>query len=143
MIDPVTPATLVLWRGKTYPLQLTTGALASASGQPGVPRILEGGPDSMFTKPEFFQRGVLLYALVHRKFPDATLDECIDAVVGEKSAYYGELLSKALSDIVPAIQKLHAAEAKNTPPLEESSSGDECGPALESTSELEVTSSGS
>jgi len=33
MIDPVTPATLVPWRGKTYSLQLTNGALAMAAGE--------------------------------------------------------------------------------------------------------------
>lgn len=135
MIDPVTPATPVSWRGKSYPCQLTLGALATASGVSGVPPILEGGADSLFTKPEFFQRGVLLFALIRQIVPSATLAECMDAVTGDKADYYGTLLASSFRDIAPAINRLHGAKEEPQGPLAESSSGDGSGPALVSTSE--------
>lgn len=136
MVDPVTPATLVPWRGKTYPLQLTLGALALASGVPGIPPILEAWHEnSVFTKPEMYQRGVLLFALVYQQFPDATLIECMEAVTGDKAKFYGDMLASALKDIAPAINRLNGAETpEDKTPLAESSSGESSGPALVSTS---------
>lgn len=142
MIDPVTPATPVPWRGKTYDLQLTLGALAEASGCPGVPPILEGGPTSVWTKPPFFRLGVFLFAMVHRKFPDATLSECMDVVTGPNAELYAKIIDEAMEALVPAIGRLHGIEDKPSPPLAESSSGADSGPALVSTSALPRKSSG-
>lgn len=143
MIDPITPAALVPWRGKAYDLQLTLGALAEASGCPGVPPIIEGGPNSVWTKPPFFRLGVFLFAMIHRKFPDATLSECMDAVTGPKAEIYAAIIDEALAALVPAIGKIHGIEDKPSPPLAESSSGEDSGPALVSTSVSPRKSSGS
>lgn len=144
MIDPVTPATLVPWRGKAYSLQLTLGALAEASGCPGVPPILEGGAASVWTKPPFFRLGVFLFAMIHRKFPDATLSECMDLVTGPSAELYAKIIDEAMEALVPAIGRLHGIEpeAQGKPPLDESSSGADSGPALVSTSASVQKSSG-
>lgn len=142
MLDPVTPGVDVPFRGKTYRLQLTNGACAMASGAPGVPPIIEGGDESVFTKPEFFQRGVFLFALVYQKFPTATLAECMELVTGPKAEYYGKILAESIKELAPAIKRLHGGEVKGTPPLAESSSGGDSGPALVSTSIARTKSSG-
>ncbi len=115
MIDPITPAVSVFWQGKTYPLQLTLGALAGASGRLKIP-ILEGGPDSLDTLPTLAQRAVILYALIHRKFPRVTLEECEDAVVDPKRMiHYEEVCTKALEGVMPAVQQMKEAYAKAHP----------------------------
>lgn len=129
MIDPITPAVSVFWQGKTYPLQLTTGALVSAAGRLRIP-ILEGGPDGIDTLPILAQRAVILYALLHRKFRNLTLDECEDAVVDPKRMiHYEEVCTKALEEVLPAIQQMKEAYAKAHPPtaaeeITKSSGGD-------------------
>lgn len=134
MIDPITPAALVPWRGKTYDLQLRNGGLAKASGELGIP-ILEGGEGSLFTKPEFYQRGVLLYAILRQKFDAVDLDECMDAVTGEKAEYYGQILAGQLRELIPAIRRLQGHTDEPARPTIDASSGEDSGPALASTSE--------
>ncbi len=136
MIDPVTPAALVPWRGKSYSLQLTLGALALAAGELGI-NILEGGPDSLFTKPAYYQNGVLLYAALRQKFSssEVPLMECMDAVTGEKSDFYAEALSKLVAELAPAIRRIMKLEPEPTDrPTTDASSGAGSGPALVSTS---------
>ena len=136
MIDPVTPAALVPWRGKSYSLQLTNGCLALAAGELDI-RILEGGPGSLFTKPAYYQHGVLLYALLRTKFPAAEvpLTECFDAVTGEKADYYAELLKQQITEQAGAIRRIMKLEPEPTDrPTTDASSGAGCGPALVSTS---------
>lgn len=130
MIDPITPAIEVSYRGKSYPLQLTLGALAGASGRLGVP-ILEGGPDSLSTKPELFQRAVILYALLHRKFKTVTIEECEDLVVKPSMiSYYEAVVMDALKQIQPALDELAKSQlAKVQPagPLAGTDSGENFG----------------
>lgn len=143
MIDPITPATVVPWRGKAYSCQATLGALAAASGALDIP-ILEPVPGNAFTKPEYFKRGVLLFALIRRAVPTVTLDECLEEVTGPKAEHYLKAINEAYEHIVPAITKLMGAavEEKAAPPLAESSSGADSGPALVSTSGSRRKSSG-
>ena len=143
MVDPVSRAAMIPWRGKTYEMQFTLGALAQASGVPGVPPIVEGGPDSVWTKPPFFKYGVLLFALVRRKFTDTTLDECMDVICGDKAAYYIEQINLALEEVAPALAKLHGVEQDDARPTQGASTGDASGPALVSTSASKRKSSGS
>jgi hypothetical protein len=137
MIDPVTPATLVPWRGKSYPLQLTNGCLAMAAGELDI-NILEGGPGSLFTKPAYYQNGVLLYAILRQKFPasEVSLMECLDAVTGEKSDFYADVLKKLVAELAPAIRRIMKLEAEPTDrPTTDANSGADSGPALASTSD--------
>jgi hypothetical protein len=136
MIDPVTPATLVPWRGKAYSLQLTNGCLALAAGELDI-NILEGGPGSLFTKPAFYQNGVLLYAILRQKFPASAvpLVECMDAVTGEKSDFYSDLVVKQVYELAPAIRRIMKLEEEPARPTTDASSGADSGPALVSTSE--------
>jgi hypothetical protein len=134
MIDAITPGVDVYWRGKTYRLQLTLGALAGASRLLGVP-ILEGGPGSLDTLPEFAQRAIILFALVHRKFRDATIAECEEAVFDPTHFVpYAESLTKAMQDLAPAIEAIKKETAGMVSPQakadqDPNGSGDGSGPS--------------
>lgn len=143
MVDPVTPAVEMTWRGKSYQFQLTLGALAGASGALKIP-ILEAGPDNLSSRPELFQRAVLLYAMTHRKFKDVTLEECLDAITGDRYEHYMEKTELALEAIVPAVQRLaKAAGGPESSPLAETPSGDGFGALESSTSDSAQPNSGS
>jgi hypothetical protein len=142
MIDPVTPATLVPWRGKSYTCQATLGALAAASGALDVP-ILEPIPGNVFAKPEFFKRGVLLFALLRPFVPSVTIDACLEEVTGPKADFYLKAINDAYEHLTPAITRLLGGPSEaEKPPLAESSSGGDSGPALVSTSGSRRKSSG-
>lgn len=142
MIDAATPATTVSWRGKGYECQAKLGALAAASGALDIP-ILEPIPGNVFGKPEYFKRGVLLFALLLPKIKGLQLADCLEEVTGPKADYYLKVIDEAYAHITPAILRcVGGNEETSTPPLDGSSSGADSGPALESTSASAVESSG-
>lgn len=129
MIDPITPSVLVRWNGKTYPLQLTLGALAGAS------RVLQAdmlGADMMLI-PGSAAGPMYLFALLHRQFPGVTIGDCEDAFFEspEATEHYTEVVEEAKKQLEPLIQKYeqHRAskEAKKTGPLAVPHSGDTSG----------------
>jgi hypothetical protein len=133
MIDPITPALTVPWRGKTYQLQLTLGALCGASRRLGIP-ILEGGDGALDSLPELAQRAVILYAILHRKFPDITVQECEDALFDPALfARYESICADAMKSVVPAIQAIKDARPQ-TAAEEVKSSGGDSGQSESSTS---------
>lgn len=134
MTDPITPAVPVYWRGKTYPLQLTLGALAGASGRLKIP-ILEGGENSLDAMPELAQRAVILYAVLHRKFPGITLADCEDALFEPaRFKHYEETCAALMQGVIPHIEAIRKEQEKHRPPtaaeeVTESSGGDSGQPA--------------
>ena len=63
MINPINPAIEIGWKGTLYPCDLTLGQLALVEGEVGV-AIVYPAPSMLWQKPEAYQRGVLLYALL-------------------------------------------------------------------------------
>ena len=129
MTDPITPAIYVKWSGKTYPVQLTLGALAGAS------RILKTdllGAD-MIGMPATAVGPLYLFAMLHRLFPSVTIADCEDAFY--ESPQSQEHYVKAVQEARDSIESLckpfadhrRAQEAKEAGPLEASDSGDACG----------------
>lgn len=147
MIDPITPGIEVYFRGKTWLMQLTLGALAGASGRLNIP-ILEGGPEALWAKPEAYRKGVLLYALVSRRFTDATLDECLDAVTdADHAVHYDKAIEAALEAVKPTIERLAEAYDKErnkagARPLDGQSSGGDSGASESSISDSGQMNSG-
>ena len=131
MIDPITPGINVKWDGRVYPLQLTLGALAGASR---VLRMDLMGMD-MMTVPDSAAGPLYLFAVLHRKFPHITIEQCEDAYYESPEAtdHYRKVVEQAKKSIealvVPYEEARKAREAKEAGrPLEETPSGDDCGP---------------
>lgn len=132
MIDPITPAIHVKWNGKTYPVQLTLGALAGAS------RVLKTdllGAD-MIDMPATAVGPLYLFALLHRKFPAITIADCEDAFYESPEAqeHYAKAVQDARDSIealcAPFAERRKAKEASVDGPLAESDSGDDSGATL-------------
>lgn len=137
MLNPINPPIEVGWRGKLYPCDLTLGQLALVEGEAGI-AIVYPAPAMLWQKPEAYQRGVLLYALLKpHDIATATLGECMAAVVGEQREYFLVKLQKATDRLLPQLQQIWGVkEEAPADPLAESSGGPNSGPPLESTSEL-------
>lgn len=143
MLNPINPPIEVGWRGKLYPCDLTLGQLALVEGEAGI-AIVYPAPAMLWQKPEAYQRGVLLYAMLKpHDIPTATLPECMGAVVGDQREYFLIKLQKATDRLKPQLQALWGVtEEAPADPLAESSGGPSSGPALESTSDSEKQISG-
>lgn len=140
MINPLNPPIEVGWRGKLYPCDLTLGQLALVEGEVGIPIVynLDENAVMLWQKPEAFQRGVLLYALLQpHGIKGVTLAECMAAVVGEQREYFLVKLQKATDRLKPQLHELwgiKATEEAPAAPLDEKPGGPNSGPPLESTS---------
>jgi len=133
MIDPITPGIQVSWQGKTYTVQLTLGALAGASRVLRIPILESNGLDGL---PELAARAVIVFALLHRRFPNITIQQCEDAVMVPKYfTHYADVATQAMISIKPYIDELVKAVAPPENPSEAAdnqaltSSGGDSGPS--------------
>ncbi|CAB4166656.1 hypothetical protein UFOVP836_47 [uncultured Caudovirales phage] len=143
MINPINPPIEVGWRGKLYPCDLTLGQLALVEGEAGI-AIVYPAPSMLWQKPEAYQRGVLLYAMLKpHELPTATLAECMAAVVGDQREYFLVKLQKATDRLLPQLQQIWGVkEEAPSSPLAESSGGQNSGLPLVSTSDSMNETSG-
>jgi hypothetical protein len=126
MPDFATPTTPIRWRGKTYELRFRMADIAATEGELDVD-ILVPKAGNVFSKPEFFKRAVLLYALVRQKAKDVTIDECLDAVTGPQRDKYRESLDTALTAFEPVLNDFWGVKKEEAPdrrPLADANSGD-------------------
>jgi hypothetical protein len=143
MTNPINPPIEIGWRGKLYYCDLSLGQLALVEGEVGI-AIVYPAPTMLWQKPEAYQRGVLLFAMLQPySIQGLTLADCMGAVVGEQREYFLVKLQKATDRLKPQLENLWGIE-KEAPsaPLEETPGGQNSGPALVSTSESENPSSG-
>jgi len=126
MPDYTLPGTPIKWRGKVYPLTYRMRDIAATEGELDVD-ILVPKAGNVFSKPEFFKRAVLLYALVRQKDASVTIDECLDVVTGPDRDRYRDDLDAALTAFEPVLNDfwgIKKPEAKDDRPLAEGNSGD-------------------
>lgn len=136
MINPINPAIEIGWKGTLYPCDLTLGQLALVEGEVGV-AIVYPAESMLWQKPEAYQRGVLLYALLQpHNVKGLTLAECMSAVVGEQREYFLVKLQKATDRLLPQLRLIWGVtEEAPSDPLARSSGGPSSGQTLEFTSE--------
>ena len=143
MINPINPAIEIGWNDVLYPCDLPIGQLALVEGEVGVD-IVFPAPIMLWQKPEAFQRGVLLYAMLKpHNIKGVTLAACMDAVVGEKRDYFLAKIQKATDRLLPQLKALWGVkEEAPASPLAVPSGGPNSGPTLESTSDSPNENSG-
>jgi hypothetical protein len=143
MINPLNPAIEIGWQGTLYHCDLTLGQLALVEGDVGV-SIVYPAPVMLWQKPEAYQRGVLLYALLQpHNIPGLTLAACMGAVVGEQRDYFLVKLQKATDRLLPQLKALWGVkEEEPASPLAVPSGGQSSGQTLESTSDSVNETSG-
>lgn len=136
MINPINPAIEIGWRGTLYQCDLTLGQLALVEGEVGV-AIVYPAPAMLWQKPEAYQRGVLLYALLQpHGIKGLTLADCMAAIVGEQREYFLIKLQRATERLLPQLQALWGAkEEAPKDPLAGSSGGPNSGQEQGSASE--------
>jgi len=141
MTNPINPIIEVGYGGKLYPCDLTLGQLAFVEGEVGCNIVYPTG-DMLWRKPEAYQRGVILYALLQPH--GITLRQCMDAVVGEKREYFATKVTRAVDRLQPILHDLWGIkpEVKDERPLDESNGGPNSGQAQESTWESPMPNSG-
>ena len=134
MTNPINPIIEVGYGGKLYPCDITLGQLALVEGEVGVNIVYPTGV-MLWQKPEAYQRGVVLYAMLQPH--GITLKQCMEAVVGEKREYFAAKVKRAIERLQPVLHELWGItpEVQQSAPLEDASGGPIFGPALESTSE--------
>ena len=132
MINPINQEIEVGYGGKLYPCDLTLGQLALIEGEVGCNIVYPTG-QMLWQKPEAYQRGVILYALLQPH--GITLKQCMEAVVGEKREYYVTKVKRAIERLQPVLHELWGVqpEVQQNAPLDESSGGPKSGPEPEST----------
>lgn len=135
MVNPINPPIEIGWNGKLYQCDITLGQLALVEGEIGI-AILYPAERMIWQKPEAYQRGVLLYAMLQPHVDGLRLIDCMGAVVGEKRDYFLTKLTKATDRLMPQLKALWGVkeEVQQQDPLAESSGGPTSGPTPESTS---------
>jgi hypothetical protein len=136
MINPINPPIEIGWRGQLYYSDLTLGQLALVEGEVGV-AIVYPAESMLWQKPEAYQRGVLLYAMLQpHNIKGLTLADCMAAIVGDQREYFLAKLQKATDRLKPQLQALWGVkEEAPADPLAESSGGPNSGQLPESTLE--------
>jgi hypothetical protein len=142
MINSINPPIEVGWRGTLYPCDLPLGQLALVEGEVGV-AIVYPAPAMLWQKPEAYQRGVLLYALLQPHVKGLTLADCMAAIVGEQREYFLVKLQKATDRLLPQLRAIWGVtEEAPADPLAVNSGGPNSGQTPESTSESQSQNSG-
>jgi len=141
MVNPINQSIEVGYGNKLYPCDLTLGQLALIEGEVGVNIVYPTGV-MLWQKPEAYQRGVILYALLQPH--GITLRQCMEAVVGEKRDYFATKVTRAVERLQPVLHELWglSPEVEQSRPLDVNSGGLNSGPAQESISESQTLSSG-
>lgn len=134
MTNPINEPIQIVLGNTSYSCDLTLGQLALVEGELDI-AIVYPAAKMLWQKPEAYQRGVLLYAMLKPHGID--LADCMNIVVGERREYFLIKLQKATDRLKPQLQQLWGVkEEAPADPLAESSGGPNSGPPLESTSEL-------
>lgn len=127
MINPSNPPILVVFGGKTYNCDLTLGALVQVEGELNIGIVLADG-NSLWTRPEFYKRAVLLYALL-RSTPlrGVTLERCSAEVTGPNAERLLAAIQEAVKRVQPQIERLSGLEPQPADPTLAPSSGEDSG----------------
>lgn len=130
MNNPLNPPIVVPFGGKTYDCDLTLGSLPAVEGELGI-GILCPDAASLWTKPEFYQRTVILYCLMKStKASGVTFDRCAAEVVGPNAERLADAIGVAVLRLKPEIMRINGIkplEAAEDRPLADPSSGQESG----------------
>jgi len=123
------------FRGKTLRTRLTHKAVMKAENDLGL-NILYFQEPMLLRKPVAFQLAAWLYVLTAHKLAGVTLDECIDASMGDDREAYMGMFAKFIEQLQPVLMDLngHQEATEKQAPLAEFSGGESDGPPLESTS---------
>lgn len=134
MTNPINEAIQVNWGPKQYLCDLTLGQLALVEGELDI-AIVYPAAKMLWQKPEAYQRGVILYAML--KPHGIELADCMEAATGSKREYFAKKITRGIERLQPVLHELWgiAPEVKPSAPLDGASGGPICGPALESTLE--------
>lgn len=145
MTNPLNPPIVVPFGGKTYNCDLTLGSLPAVEGELGI-GILCPDAASLWTKPEFYQRTVILYCLMKStKATGVTFDRCAAEVVGPNAERLAEAISEAVLKLKPEIMRINGIkplEAAEDRPLADESTGLSSGQSGNSCSDSPSESSG-
>jgi len=107
MQNPINPPLVVPFQGKTYNCDLVLAALPQIEGELNI-GILCPTADSLWAKPEFFQRAVLLYCLLKStKIPGLSLARCSAEVVGPNALRLAEIIKEAAERLQPQVMSLN------------------------------------
>ena len=140
MINPINDAIQIVWGAKSFMCDISLGQLARVEGELDI-AIVYPAAKMLWQKPEAYQRGVLLYAML--KPHGISLDDCMEVVVGERREYFLVKLQKATDRLLPQLRAIWGVtEEAPADPLAESSGGPSSGQTLESTLESQSQSSG-
>lgn len=131
MENPINPPLVVPFQGKTYNCDLVLAALPRIEGELNI-GILCPTADSLWSKPEFFQRAVLLYCLLaSTPLQGVTFARCSSEVIGPNSDRLAAILKEAAERLVPHIKRLNPAMFKEVEeeerPTEAPSTGQDSG----------------
>ena len=101
----------------------------------------------LLRQPMSYQIAAWLYILLHSAgIKNLTINECIEAALGDLREEYQILLAGFIEQLTPILLELNGqspqAVEEVKPPLAESNSGENDGPLLESSSVSAPTSSG-
>jgi hypothetical protein len=142
-MSPLGHTVQVPWNGKTYPCQLTNGRLARAEMSLNIGIISPSDPP-FSSRPIITQYAVYLYALMYGKPFTVTLDDCLEAIVGDNGQRLMGVVNDALQALVPDIERLakNLGGGGDENPLASASGGADSTPLLASSSESVSASSG-
>ena len=112
--------------------RLTHKAVMKAENDLGL-NILYFQEPMLLRKPVAFQLAAWLYVLTAHKLAGVTLDECIDASMGDDREAYMGMFSKFIEQLQPVLMDLngHQEATEKQSPLVESSGGESDGLPLE------------
>lgn len=132
METPINPPLVVPFQGKTYNCDLVLAALPQIECELNI-GILCPTEDSVWTKPEFYQRSVILYCLLaSTPLKGITLARCSAEVTGPNAQRLVGILSEAVKRLKPEIARLNGQEpvAEETErPMDAQSTGQDSGPS--------------
>lgn len=130
MITPTNIAVVVPFEGKTYNCDLTLGSIVAIENELNI-GILCPEANSMWSKPEFYKRSVLLYCLLRSKtIRGLTFERCAAAVVGDDAIRLAKVIGEAAEKMQPHLMRINGLvdEEPAERPTDAPSSGNDSGP---------------
>jgi len=129
MISPTNPPLVVPFEGKTYNCDLTLGSIPAIENELNI-GILCPEAGSMWAKPEFFKRTVLLYCLLKSKtIPGLTFERCAAATTGPDAIRLSKVIGEAAERMQPHLMRINGLDVEEEPerPTDAPSSGSDSG----------------
>lgn len=141
MINPINQSIEVGYGGKLYPCDISLGQLALVEGEVGVNIVYPAGV-MLWNKPEAYQRGVILYALLQPH--GISLLQCMAAVTGADREYFAKKVTRAIERLQPVLHELWGVSPKveQSRPLDVTNGGPNSGQVPESILTSETPNSG-